>query len=107
MAQQPQQVQTQPPSVRDPDNVQETFCDGQFCISLTGPFATLVFTHNRPEPDPLFKTGTFKPSAIVRARVVLTLPNLTALRDYIGNFIQAVEAAGSAAPAAGGTTTKH
>ena len=95
-----------PPPVIDPDSVPETLCDGQFNIALAGQLATLTFTHWRPDPTQMFAQGLVANSAIVRARIVLTLPNLIALKDYLNNFIRAVETAGSAAPTTGGAT-KH
>ena len=84
MAKQPQQ-----PLVTDPNSVPETFCDGQFNLSITGgTIATLTFTHVRPDPKPLFQDGTVRPTAVVRARIVTTIPNLIALRDLLNRMIQ-------------------
>ena|ERR1700687_1441855 len=95
------------PPVSDLNSIPEILCDGPCSISVIGPLATLSFTHVRSEPGPLFTTGVFTPTTIVRARIVLTFPNLIALKAQLARIIQAVETAGSAAPVAGGTATKH
>jgi len=89
----------------DPDNVPETLCDGQFNISVIGQLATLTFTHWRPNAPQLFQ-GTIVPSAVVRARIVLTVQNLIALREFLNGIIQTVETGTTPAPATGGAT-KH
>jgi hypothetical protein len=96
MADQPPQ-----PPVIDPDNIPETLCDGQFFVSVGGNLATLTFTHARPDPTSMFRDGTYKTQAVVRARVVMTLGNLVALRDLLNRIIQAPDAP---APPAGGST---
>jgi hypothetical protein len=103
MVDQPQQI---PPAI-DPDSVQETLCDGNFNLSFSGQLATLTFTHWRPDVTQMF-AGTVDLSAIVRARIVLTMPNLLALRDFLVHNLQVQ--VGSIpeppAPATGGAT-KH
>jgi hypothetical protein len=95
------------PTTVDPDNVPETLCDGQFNLSIAGQLATLTFNHWRPDATQLFRDGTIVPSAIVRARIVLTLSNLVALRDFLtANVNTAENTAESPAPATGGAT-KH
>ena len=94
MANQPQQ-----PPVIDPDNVPEIICDGMFVGSL----ATLTFTHVRPEPTALLRDGTINPNSVVRARIVLTINNLLALRDLLDRVIQKPDIP---APPSGGPT-KH
>jgi hypothetical protein len=106
MAQQPQQIQVQNPPVSDPDNVPETLCDGQFNLSGTAHLATLTFTHNRPNATEMFANATLNPTAVVRARIVLTPPNLLALRDFLAANVKDVVPAEGAAPATGGAT-KH
>jgi hypothetical protein len=98
MANQPQQA-----PVIDPDNVLETLCDGQFNILVTGQLATLTFTHWRPDAARLFG-GAVNNSAVVRARIVLTLQSLVGLKDFLNRFVQTAETAGSATPATGGAT---
>lgn len=104
MAQVPQQ-QIPRPLVSDPDNVPETVCDGQFNLSVSGQLATLTFTHVRPNATQLFQ-GAVNPGAIVRARIVLTVQNLVALRDLLSANVQTVVSDKTPAPATGGTT-KH
>ena len=105
MAQTPQKPQ---PQVQDPDNVPETLCDGHFNLLFSGRLATLTFTHLRPEVAQMFG-GTVNQTAIVRARIVLTVQNLLALRDFLHNKVQVSETSqGPApAPATGGSPTKH
>jgi hypothetical protein len=105
MAQTPQQPQqAQHPPVSDPDSVPETLCDGQFNLSFSGPLATLTFTHVRPDATQMFANAAHVPTAIVRARIVLTVQNLLALRDFLHTNVQVSEASGSPAPATGGAT---
>ncbi len=89
-----------PPS--DPENVPEILCDGQFNVTITGPVATLTFTHMRPDPMALFRDGKIDLKAIVRARIVTSMNNLIALRDVLNRIIQDPS---TPVPPAGGT--KH
>jgi hypothetical protein len=93
--------QFQYPDAEDPDNIAETLCDGPFNVSVTGGFATLTFTHIRPDPVPIFREGRVDPKSIVRARIVVSIPNLIALRDLLNRVIQAPDVP---APPAGGPT---
>ena len=106
MAQSPRQPQQTPqPPVRDPDNVPETLCDGQFNLAIFGQLATLTFTHVRPDATQLFAGNENENvAAIVRARIVLTTQNLIALREFLNAQIQPVDASQSPAPATGGAT---
>jgi len=88
--------------VTDPDNVPETMCDGQFNVTVTGPIATLTFTHSRPDITAMFRDGRIDPKFIVRARIVTSMSNLIALRDLLNRIIQDPA---TPAPPAGGT--KH
>jgi len=96
MANQPQQ-----PIVTDPDNVPELLCDGQFNVSIAGNVAIFTFTHVRADATTLFRDGTLKPMAVVRARIVISVENLAALRDLLNRVIQAPD---TPAPPAGGPT---
>jgi hypothetical protein len=96
MANQPQQI-----PVTDPENVPEVLCDGQLNVSVMGNFATLTFTHVRPDATALFRDGTMEPRAIVSARIVITVENLIALRDLLNRVIQSPD---TPAPPAGGPT---
>jgi hypothetical protein len=93
MTDQPQQS----PPVIDPDNVPEILCDGQFYVSTAGNLATLTFTHVRQDATLMFR-GVNEPSAVVRARIVLTDVRLAALRDLLNQLIiqTPVSAAGDA-----------
>ena len=91
----------QGPTVTDPDNVPETFCDGQFNVTVHGPFAILTFTQVRPEPGALFKDGTVNTQAVVRARIMITLDKLVALRDLLNRIIKQPDIP---APPAGAST---
>lgn len=95
------------PPVIDPDNVPETLCDGQFNLSFSGQSATLTFTHWRPDATQMFRSGNVDLSAIVRARIVFSLANLVALRDFLGANVKTTEIPTEPpAPATGGAT-KH
>jgi hypothetical protein len=91
----------QHPPVTDPDNILEVFCDGQMNVAIRGNLATITFTHVRPDPTPMFKDGTVRATAVVAARVVITVPNLIALRDLLNRVITAPQ---QPAPPAGGPT---
>src|SRR5260221_6479731 len=84
-----------------PYNVPETLCIGRFNIAITGPFATLTLTHERPDPTALLAEGRIDVKAIVRARIVTTVDNLHALRDLLVNLTQSSV---TPAPATGGST---
>ena len=101
MANQPQLT-----TVVDPDSVPETLCDGPFNIYVLGPLATITFTHIRPDVSQVFAKATFVPNAVVRARIVLNLQNLAALKDTLNAFIQTASTSETPAPATGGAT-KH
>jgi hypothetical protein len=94
--------QPKQPIVTDPDNVPEMLCDGQLNVVVTGPYATLTFTHVRPDVAIMFRDGLIDPKSIVRARIVTSLNNLVALRDLLNRIIQDPS---TPAPPAGGT--KH
>jgi hypothetical protein len=96
MAKRPQQQ-----LVTDPDSVPEIICNGMFNVSVVGSLATLTFTHLRPEPTALLRDGSIKPSSVVRARIVLTINNLVALRDLLDHVILKPD---MPAPPSGGLT---
>jgi hypothetical protein len=79
----------QQPPVMDPDSIPETLCDGQFNVSINGGLATLTFTQARPDAIGMFKDGTYSVNAVVRARIVITVANLAALRDLLNQVLQA------------------
>jgi hypothetical protein len=70
------------------------------------PLATITFTHIRPDVSQVFAKATFVPIAIVRARIILNLQNLAALKDTLNAFIQTASTSETPAPATGGAT-KH
>jgi hypothetical protein len=76
-----------PPTV-DPDNVPETICLGMFNVSINAPLATLTFTHYRPKAGPLFEATTVDNENVVRARIVISVDSLVALRDVLNQVIQ-------------------
>jgi hypothetical protein len=79
---------TQPPAA-DPDNVPETLCCGRFNLSfLAGSLATLTFTHPRPKAGPLLDTSQIHEESVVRARIVMHLDNLLALRNFLNEAIK-------------------
>jgi hypothetical protein len=87
--------------VIDPDRVPEILCDGKFNVTVRGSLATLTFTHVRPEATALLSDGTVNVQAVVRARIVLTMHNLVALRDLLNRVIHTPDAP---TPPAGGIT---
>jgi hypothetical protein len=96
--------QSQQPAVTDPDNVGELSCDGAINVSIVGDRAVLTFTHIRPDATALFRDGTIDPIAIVRARVVITVENLNALRDLLNRIAQSK---GVPTPATASGSTRH
>jgi hypothetical protein len=74
--------------ITDPDNVPETMCDGQFNVTVAGSLATLTFTHTRRDVTAMFRDGRIVPKSVVRARIVTSMNNLTALRDLLNRIIQ-------------------
>ncbi len=90
------------PPVTHPDNVPEMICDGLLNVTVTGPFATLTFTHARPDPTVMFRDGKIAPKSVVRASIVTSMNNLIALRDLLNRIIQDPS---TPVPPAGGT--KH
>jgi hypothetical protein len=89
--------QLQPPTI-DPDNVPETLCDGRFYLTWSGTqLATLTFTQVRPDAGPLFDENAVHDRFVVRARIVMSLPNLIALRDVLNRSVQEGEVPTSAA----------
>lgn len=93
--------QPQHPPVSDPDNVPEILSDGQMNVTIRGNLAVLTFPHVRADPTPLFNDGTLSPIAVVTARIVITVPNLIALRDLLNRVITTPK---EPAPPAGGPT---
>ena len=93
--------QPQQPEAIDPDSVSEIICDGQFNVSITGSLATLTFTHIRPDPTAMFGEQRLDVKSVVRARIVITIANLNALRDLLNRVLEAPE---TPAPPAGGPT---
>ena len=80
----------------DPDNVPETFCAGKFNVSFAmGGFCTLTFTDVRPRAGPLLDASQVEMESVVRARIVMPLENMVALRDLLNNLIKD-QSAGSA-----------
>ena len=73
--------------VTDPDDAAELLCNGPFYLSFHGhgqtTLAILTFTQLRPDPAALFQDNTVKENAIVRARIVMNIPNFLALRDLL------------------------
>src|ERR1700730_1670793 len=88
------------PIVTDPDNVPEMLCEGQFNVAVAGHFASLTFTHVRPDATALFRDGTIDFKSIVRARIVTSMNNLIAMRDLLTRIIQDPS---TPVPPAGGT----
>ncbi|KRE11734.1 hypothetical protein ASE66_24830 [Bosea sp. Root483D1] len=79
----------------DPDNVPETLVVGPFSCTVTGHFATLTFTHERPVADKLLAGPSAELSlqAVVRARLIMPVEGLKSLRDSIDQLLRGREAA--------------
>jgi hypothetical protein len=92
------------PTASDPDNVSETICDGAFNVAIFGQLATLTFTHVRPDPEILLRDGSLELKSVVRARIVITMSNLIALKDLL---IKAIQEPDTPVPPAGGIVTRH
>jgi len=93
---------TQTPAA-DPDNVPETLCCGRFNLSfLAGSLATLTFTHPRPKAGSLFDSNEIHEESVVRARIVMHLDNLVALRNFLNEAIKS-DPASMTTPASGGS----
>lgn len=107
MAQQPQQIHTQQSPVSDPENVPEILCVGPFNIVVTGAFATITFSHIRPDADALIRQSTISPKSIVRARIVLPADGLSVMRDVIDETIRNAKAAADNTPPITGGTVRH
>ena len=76
-----------PPAI-DPDNVPEVLCEGRLYLTWSGDLATLTFTHARPKAGPLLGSDQLELESIVRARVVMKLGNMIALRDLLNDKIR-------------------
>ena len=86
MATQPTQL-SEPPVI-DPDLVPETWVTGRINVNVTGPVATITFTHVRPDPADIFANK--KPAAavsVVRARIVMPVEGLAGLRNLLNQII--------------------
>jgi hypothetical protein len=98
------QQQTQSPPVVDPDATPETLCDGRINIHWHANLATLTFTHSRPIAAELF-SGEAKIEDVVRARVVMSVPNIVALRDLLNKVIK--DGSGQAPAGGASSDTVH
>src|SRR4051812_12841083 len=85
------------PKVSDPDSVPQTLCDGRFHLYFHGRLATLTLTQNRPVPADMF-AGSMVMEEVVRARVTMTLENVTALRDLLNDVIKTRETQSTESP---------
>jgi hypothetical protein len=88
----------------DPDHVSEVLCDGAVYLTWAGNLGTLTFTHARPNAASLFANDLIENEFVVRARVVMSLSNMIALRDLLNDKIRS-DQAGAASASAG--TIKH
>ncbi|MGY3609764.1 MULTISPECIES: hypothetical protein [unclassified Bradyrhizobium] len=77
------------PLTVDPGNIPEVLCIGKINLaSGPGTLMTLTFTHVRPKAGPLFDSDRIEHESVVRARIVMTLDNLIALRDLLNSSIR-------------------
>jgi hypothetical protein len=77
---------TPQPKVYDPQMAPELVCDGPMNVHWIDDRAVIVFTHPRARPQPLFE-GQTQIDLIVRARIVTSTKNLTALRDLLARLL--------------------
>ncbi|KRE11609.1 hypothetical protein ASE66_24070 [Bosea sp. Root483D1] len=79
----------------DPDNVPETFVLGPFSCTVTGHFATLTFTHERPVAEKLLtgQRAELSLEAVVRARLIMPVEGLKSLRESIDQLLRGLGAA--------------
>jgi hypothetical protein len=75
------------PQIIDPDNVSETICNGLFNINVVGGLAYLTFTHLRPDATKLFAGASQDSEYVVRARVVIPVASLLALKEVLNRVI--------------------
>ncbi|AZO82129.1 MULTISPECIES: hypothetical protein [unclassified Bosea (in: a-proteobacteria)] len=83
------------PRIVDPDDVPETFVQGPFSCTVTGHFATLTFTHERPVAEKLLAgpSAGLSLEAVVRARLIMPVEGLKSLRDSIDQLLRGLDAA--------------
>lgn len=94
---------SQQPTVIDPDNIPETPCIGKFHVQILHPIATLTFCHERPKADRLLNANQIEMENIVRARIVMTVNGLHALRNVLDELLKDMPQSGPV-PAARSTT---
>lgn len=85
MATQPQPVE---PTTIDPDNVPEILCEGRYNVHALGQIAVITFAHFRPDAHALLDDGKVQHTAVVRARIAMSLSSLVLLRDLLNRTIQ-------------------
>jgi len=86
MSQLPQQIIQ--PTVVDPKNVADTYCNGPINLNLMGPCGTITFTTIRPDPSQSFAgKQVTKHMAVVSSRVTTPLENLAGLRDLLNQML--------------------
>jgi hypothetical protein len=84
----PQPTQLPQPRVDDPETVPEIWVNGSVNISVTGPVATITFSHVRPNSADLFagkQPATL--NAVVRARIVMPMEGLAGLKQLLDQLI--------------------
>jgi hypothetical protein len=77
--------------VTDPYNVQEIFAAGPFNINITGPIATITFTHLRPDVhDILAGKSPAGVQAVVVARIVMPADGLAEFRNVLNKMMREI-----------------
>lgn len=72
----------------DPDNVPETLCLGTINAHIApGKLIVLTCTHPRPKIAALVDKGEFELENVVRARIVVNLDTVVALRDLLSRLV--------------------
>jgi hypothetical protein len=65
--------------VIDPDNVPETWCDGQINMVVINGNVAITFTCARSAPGPLLAQGKIEFEVVVRARILMSSDQLKVL----------------------------
>lgn len=77
------------PPVSDPDNIPELLCNGRIFVNWAGDLGIITFTQERPAVGAMFdRDDVSLADAVVRARIVMSLGNMRALRDLLNRVIK-------------------
>ena len=88
----------------DPDCVPEMLCAGKLNVTVAAGYCTLTFTHTRPKAGPLLDSSIIDDESVVRARIVMPMQNMLALRDLLNQLLQNGPSAAPSTTSAGSST---